>query len=173
MQHIFNNCIFICLIFSFFREKCCFATLSAVSWPILVAVGRDDTSCHQSKRVCHINKKPCAGSLSKTGIRLIRSLRLPENDYFERCCDLRLARCWRYLAFCLALPEPCAPVIYFFFFAFVFTLLPSVFSLGAPLKFIPFSMMFWKSSIADYSISGGRVLRRSLPLQCHTYRTWQ
>ena len=33
-----------------------------------------------------------------------------------------LARCWRYLAFCRALPEPCAPVIYFFFLALVFTL---------------------------------------------------
>ena len=34
---------------------------------------------------------------------------------------LRLARCSRYLAFCLAEPLPCAPVIYCFFLALVFT----------------------------------------------------
>lgn len=39
----------------------------------------------------------------------------------------RLARCWRYLAFCRADPLPWAPVIYFFFLALVFTLPSSSF----------------------------------------------
>ena len=51
----------------------------------------------------------------------------------------RLARCWRYLAFCFALPEPCAPVIYFFFLALVFTLSSSFFGPDDPLKLMPFS----------------------------------
>ena len=51
----------------------------------------------------------------------------------------RLARCWRYLAFCFALPEPCAPVTYFFFLALVFTLSSSFFGPDDPLKLMPFS----------------------------------
>lgn len=40
--------------------------------------------------------------------------------YFQCLC--LLARCSRYLAFCRAEPLPCAPVIYCFFLALVFTL---------------------------------------------------
>ena len=60
----------------------------------------------------------------------------------------RLARCFRYFAFCLADPEPCAPVMYFFFLALVFTL-PSP-SLGweAGWKTMPFSM----TSLIDFML---------------------
>ena len=44
----------------------------------------------------------------------------------------RLALCSRYFAFCLAEPEPWAPVMYFFFFALVLTLPSSCFGLVPP-----------------------------------------
>ena len=67
--------------------------------------------------------------------------------YFFFLCEALLARCCRYLAFCLAEPEPCAPVIYFFFLALVFTLSSSLGPpLEAPLKTMPCSMI---SSMSD------------------------
>ena len=44
----------------------------------------------------------------------------------------RLALCSRYFAFCLAEPEPWAPVMYFFFFALVLTFPSSCFGLVPP-----------------------------------------
>ena len=62
--------------------------------------------------------------------------------YFLRFCDFLLALCSRYLAFWRALPDPCAPVMYFFFLAFVFTLSsPPLLFFGAPLKTMPVSMI--------------------------------
>ncbi len=59
-----------------------------------------------------------------------------------------LARCSRYLAFCIAEPEPCAPVIYFFFFALVFTLPSSCFGRSPPLlNEMPLTRMSSKSLI--------------------------
>ena len=59
-----------------------------------------------------------------------------------------LARCSRYFAFCLAEPLPWAPVTYFFFLAFVFTL-PSLGSLRSPPrpKLMPLIKMSSKSLI--------------------------
>lgn len=57
------------------------------------------------------------------------------------------ALCSRYFAFCMAEPEPCEPVIYFFFFALVFTL-PSSFDCSPPRpKLMPFCRIKSKSSI--------------------------
>ena len=72
-----------------------------------------------------------------------------------------LARCSRYFAFCFAEPLPWAPVMYFFFLAFVFTL-PSVESLRSPPrpKLMPFIRISSKSLIVDRMFTGGRVIRR-------------
>ena len=73
---------------------------------------------------------------------------LPKKDYWKEksqvsalvCKNLtyihyylcRLALCSRYFAFCLAEPEPWAPVMYFFFFALVLTFPSSCFGLVPP-----------------------------------------
>ena len=51
----------------------------------------------------------------------------------HHCHLFLLARCSRYFAFCIAEPEPCAPVMYFFFFALVFTFPSSCFGRSPPL----------------------------------------
>lgn len=62
-------------------------------------------------------------------------------------CDFLLARCSLYLAFCLAAPDPWAPVIYFFFLALVFTLSSLGPPFDAPLKVMPPSNILSKSSM--------------------------
>lgn len=80
--------------------------------------------------------------------------------YFLRC-DLRLALCCRYFAFCRAEPLPCAPVIYFFFLALVLTL-SSSFSLELPflLKTNPPMMMLSMSFIRNIPLVSGGIGER-------------
>ena len=75
------------------------------------------------------------------------------------CHLCRLARFSRYLAFCCAEPLPCAPVIYFFFFALVFTLSSSDFFFCPPRpKLMPFIRMSSKSLIIlRFSFSSSSV----------------
>ena len=61
----------------------------------------------------------------------------------------RLALCSRYFAFCLAEPEPWAPVMYFFFFALVLTFPSSCFGLVPPRENeMPLTRMSSKSFIS-------------------------
>ena len=74
-------------------------------------------------------------------------MKTPQKDFSYLFCDFLLARCSRYFAFWRALPEPCAPVTYFFFLALVFTLSSVFLGPEEPLKLIPFSNILWKSSV--------------------------